>query len=168
MNPVIPARANFASANVADACRNFGKSVGPLPDGVDAAQLLWAMAGVESSFGLNCQPRHEPAYDVGGHYATHAPMPGLLMNYGAAAACSYGPWQVMLCEAPPGTAPTSFDFLDNCGRITIADLNRKLRMFRPVNLAQIGECWNAGHITPDPDYEQKLAAKYALAIGVTK
>ena len=168
MNPVIPARANFTSSDIAAACRNYGPGVGPLPAGVDGAQLLWAIAGVESSFGLNCQPRHEPAYDVGGHYATHAPMPGLLQAWGPAAACSYGPWQLMLCDAPVGMTPQGFDSLDGCAKASLADLNRKLRNFKPQNLAEIGECWNAGHITPDSAYTNKLARSYALPIGVTK
>jgi hypothetical protein len=161
VNGTIQPRANFTPAQIAAASRLFGKGVGPLPCGVDGTLLLWAIAGVESSFGVDCQPRHEPAYDTGGLYAKNAPMPGLLMNFGSAAACSYGPWQLMLCDAPLGFAPAQFDVLDNCARATLGDLNRKLRMFRPQTVAQIGDCWNAGHITPDPGYEAKLKITYA-------
>lgn len=34
----------------------------------DAYRFLLALTGVESSFGHNTKPRHEPAYDVGGRY----------------------------------------------------------------------------------------------------
>ena len=57
--------ANFTPKQVADQCRISGPDLAGLPRGVDGAQLLWAMAGNESSFGVNCTPRHEPAFDVG-------------------------------------------------------------------------------------------------------
>jgi len=160
----IPARANFTKAQVAATCRVWGAAVGPLPPGVDGVQLLWAMSGVESSFGENCQPRFEPAYFTGGHYGSHLPMPALIASLGRAAACSYGPWQIMFCDAPPSYSPSSFDFIQACAQATVPDLNRKLRMFRPQTLAQIGDCWNAGHITPDPGYEAKLKAMYAVSM----
>ena len=163
---MIATRANFTRAEIAAACVRYGSQVGPLPPGVDGAQLLWALAGVESSFGADCQPRHEPAFDTGGMYATHYPMPIWLSRYGSAGACSYGPWQLLLCNAPLTYAPGSFDTLMLAASATMAFLNSKLRQWNPQSLAQIGDCWNAGHITPDPAYEGKLAYTYATAMAL--
>lgn len=158
---------SYTKAEIANKCKKCAFQVGPLPDGVDAAQLLWALAGVESSFGADCTPRHEPAYDVGGKYSTHAPMPTLLKMYGTAAACSYGPWQVMFVNMSLGTRPAALDDLDVVASETVLHLNRLLRHWHPSNLNEIGECWNAGHITPDPDYERKLTASYAVPLPTT-
>lgn len=152
----------FTRAQIAAACRVFGGQVGPLPAGVDGKQLMWAIAGVESSFGANCTPRHEPAFDKGGAYAAHAPMPLLLARFGSQAACSYGPWQLMFCNAPATYLPTNFSDENAACRATVIFLNAELRRFAPKNLAEIGECWNAGHICPDPAYVAKLAAAYAV------
>lgn len=160
----LPARNNFDRSAIAQAALRFGAQVGPLPPGITGEQLLWALCGVESSFGANCQPRHEPAFDVGGRYATHAPMPTLLARYGPAAACSYGPLQLMLCNAPPTYGPASFDDLTLAMQASVNFLNQKLRQWQPASLAQIGECWNAGRITPDPGYEAKLATAYAVPL----
>ena len=146
-------------------CRKYGPQVGPLPFGVDGQQLLWAMAGVESSFGTNCTPRHEPAFDVDGKYGHNPPMPALLEKYGSpAAASSYGPWQVMLCNAG-GLGPADFDDIDKAAHASVAYLNLALRRFRPSDLDEIGECWNAGSIKPDPEYTTKLSKNYAVPMG---
>jgi hypothetical protein len=151
---------SFDRADVARYCRQFGPSVGPLPDGIDGAQLLWGIAGVESNFGENCAPRHEPAYDIGGHYAAALPMPIILQRYGRAAACSYGPLQVMFCNAPLTWNPESFNFLSLAMQCSVQFLNTLLRHWKPQSLDEIGECWNAGHITPDPAYTTKLESTY--------
>src|SRR4051794_28343504 len=71
-----------------DSDDGFGKPI-------DAALLLWAMSGRESTFGKNLKPRHEPAYDTGGKYAVASQ----LAKFGSAYACSYGPLQIMACNA---------------------------------------------------------------------
>ena len=153
---------NFTPSQVAAMCEKYGPQVGPLPTGVDGAQLLWAMSGNESGFGTNCTPRHEKAFDAGGIYGSHAPMPSLIALYGSpAAASSYGPLQVMLCNAG-GLAPAGFDDIDQAFAASVSYLNTLLRRFKPQSLDEIGECWNAGHITPDPDYTTKLEANYAV------
>lgn len=157
---VLELRANFARTDVAAICQRLGATVGPLPGGVDGAQLLWAMSGVESSFGANCQPRHEPAFDVRGVYATHYPMTILLPKYGSAAACSYGPWQLMFCNAPLTYAPGSFDSLLLAAQATLSFLCQQLRAKRPQSLAEIGEVWNTGGVRPDLAYVAKLQAAY--------
>lgn len=153
---------NFTREQVAGYCHLLGRTVGPLPYGVDGSQLLWALSGVESSFGANCTPRHEPAFDTGGKYGSHAPMPSLIAQFGSpAAACSYGPLQVMLCNAL-GLTPADFDDLGEAFYASISFLNSLLRRFQPQSLDEIGECWNAGHITPDLAYTTKLEANYAV------
>lgn len=155
-----PAPANFTTAEIASQCKLSGPQVGPLPAAVSGAQLLWAMAGNESSFGIRCTPRHEPAFDVGGAYATHAPMPALLAKYGSYAACSYGPWQILLANAASYT-PTDFSELASAAAATIAYLNQQLRAFRPQTLAAIGSIWNSG----GPNHQDIPAvARYIAAL----
>lgn len=156
---------NFTRSQVAAMCRKYGPQVGPLPLGVDGTQLLWALAGVESSFGANCTPRHEAAFDVGGRYGSHAPMPDLIARYGSpAAASSYGPLQLMLCNAS-GLSPVGFDDIDQAFHASVSYLNNRLRHWNPSDLDEIGECWNAGSIRPDPEYTTKLGKYYAVPMG---
>lgn len=54
--------------------------------------FLYALSGIESSYGFNDIPRYEPAYDRGGMYASAPHLKKALEKYGALAACSYGPW----------------------------------------------------------------------------
>ena len=68
---------------------------------LDKVRLLWGIAGVESSFGLNCNPRHEEGYCYGGRYFN----PALTSEFGCLAHCSYGPWQVMFANFPVGVSP---------------------------------------------------------------
>jgi hypothetical protein len=48
-------------------CRECGPHL-HVPQGIDAAQLLWAFAGRESSFGARSIPLHEAAYCYAGKY----------------------------------------------------------------------------------------------------
>lgn len=130
---------------VAEQCRSVGAAIEPLPQGITGYQLFWAISGVESSFGENIGPRHEPAFDVGGTYAANDPMPELLEKYGSAAACSYGPWQVLLVNATAYT-PEELGTVQLAAQASAAYLNSLLRRFRPQTLAEIASCWNAGHI----------------------
>ena len=58
--------------------------------------LLIALAKNESSFGKDCTPRLEPAYDFGGHYFRRSPIIRMQhRKFGNAVAKSYGPFQVM-------------------------------------------------------------------------
>jgi hypothetical protein len=79
---------------------------------LDKVKLLWGISGVESSFGLNCNPKHENGYCYGGRYhdliATHA--------WGCLAHCSFGPWQVMFANFPVGVSPLSLVW-DADGRV---------------------------------------------------
>lgn len=73
-----------------EACEREGAALA-LPAGVNGAAVLQALAEVESSYGANAVPKHEPAYDRGGRYFS----PTLARGWGSWAACSYGPFQVM-------------------------------------------------------------------------
>jgi hypothetical protein len=68
---------------------------------LDRAKLLWAFAGVESTFGLHSNPRHEPSYCYGGHHFDAV----ATEEWGCLAHCSFGPWQVMFDNFPKGVTP---------------------------------------------------------------
>jgi len=70
---------------------------------LDKVRLLWGLSGVESSFGLNCTPRHEPGYCYGGRYFNTFTS----KSWGCLAHCSFGPWQVMFANFPIGVSPLS-------------------------------------------------------------
>jgi hypothetical protein len=138
---------SFTPSQIANACRFWASNVAPLPPSLDGARLLWALAGNESSFGVNVMPRHEPAYDLGGALAGSMEQSALLERYGSAAACSYGPWQIMLVNAPEGTAPEDFEDLNTAAICTVGFLNSQLRRFKPLTLTTIGQIWNHGSPT---------------------
>lgn len=160
---------NFTRQQIADACRRHAASLDPeyLAD-YDPAQLLWAICGNESSFGANCTPRHEPAYDVGGRYAKAPAQAALLEKFGPHGACSYGPMQVMLVNAPAGYSPADFDDLDKSIAAGAYALGRLLERNRPTTMAQIGACYNGGHVPKGiwaqdlRDYAQELLQNYAV------
>jgi len=79
---------------------------------LDKVRLLWAISGVESSFGLNCNPRHEHGYCFGGRYLD----PERTREWGCLAHCSYGPWQVMFPHFPLSVSPLSLMW-DTDGRV---------------------------------------------------
>ncbi len=137
----------FTRQQIADACRaHAGDLDASLLAGYDAAKLMWAICGNESSFGANCTPRHEPAFDVSGTYAKAPAQAALLAKYGSHAACSYGPMQVMLVNAPEGYAPADFDDVDKAIAAGAFALNRLMEHWKPVSLAQFGAVYNCGHI----------------------
>lgn len=156
---------SFTTQQVADACRFWAPNVSPLAPSIAGMQLLWGLSGNESSFGKNVTPRHEPAYDVGGALAESPEQAALLGKYGSAAACSYGPWQIMLVNAPEGTAPKDFDDLSTAALCTVGFLNSQLRRFNPLTLTTIGQIWNHGSPTNAMSpgvsaYVEKLAKNY--------
>lgn len=158
---------DYTRSQIAQACAEYGHEVGPLPVGVDGAQLLWAISGNESSFGANCTPRHEPAFDVGGPYADAK----LLEKFGSAAACSYGPWQIMLANCPDNYTPADMNDLDNAAIATILFLNKQLNRFTPSTLAAIGAIWNGGnpHALEHPavlEYAHKLQTNFTVPMEV--
>lgn len=158
---------------LADMCRQMAASMldFKVPN-VDMAQLMWALAGNESSFGVNLTPRHEPAYDVGGVYGQGLVMGPLLAKWGSRAACSYGPWQLMFCNAPRDASPFDFDSLLQCAQMTAAFMNELDNRHCISTIAEMGECWNGGHVWMQPQivppavaaYVQRLTANYQVPI----
>lgn len=70
---------------------------------LDKVSLLWAIAGNESAFGLNCTPRHEDGYCYKGRYFDSE----RTRQWGCLAHCSYGPWQAMFSDFAVGVSPLS-------------------------------------------------------------
>lgn len=67
-----------------------------IPFGEDAKSFLYALCGVESSFGENSVLRYEYAYGPGGiYYSRSKELKFQYSKYGALASCSYGPWQIL-------------------------------------------------------------------------
>jgi len=127
---------------------------------VDSAKLLWALSGVESTFGLNSNPRHEQGYCVGGRYFDST----LTEQWGCLAHCSYGPWQVMFSNFPRGVSPISLLIqgdgtvaADLCIRGAIAVINRAIAR-GAQNLGDIVIAYNGpGN---EKEYSARLAESY--------
>jgi hypothetical protein len=154
---------DYTRKQISDACREYGSKLENLPQNIDGPQLLFAISGNESSFGANCTPRYEPAYDTGGIYADTA----FLARFGRLAACSLGPWQIMFANCPPNFTPESMQFLSNCAVATAAFLSRQLARFEPTSLASIAAIWNGGNpgaiVKPQvAAYAAKLAENYLV------
>ena len=165
---------NYTRAQVLQACVDYGPLVTPIV-GIDSAQLLAALAENESSMGANCGPRLEPAWDFGGVYAKDQQQQTLLEEYGQAAACSYGPLQVMFYNAS-GYTPTELNTdLTLAIRASIAYMNTLIREWHPQTVADVGEMWNSGSLVnsakgevPAPGvvlYCQELVENYQKAAG---
>lgn len=145
---------NYSRAKIAEACLEFGKLLdfylADTDDGtgkpIEGARLLWAIAGVESSFGANCKPRLEPAYSYGGKYSAKLPQADLLTEYGADAACSYGPWQVLLCNAY-GYKPQEISMdLDKAVTATVGFIRRWcINTQKCKTLREFADAYNSGN-----------------------
>jgi hypothetical protein len=130
---------------------------------IDGARLLWAMSGRESSFGQNMKPRHEPAYDVGGRYANLPEVKQGLEQFGSAFACSYGPLQIMACNAR-GFTPSELE-ADPEKALAAAVAMLRLTVLgaqKAATLEHICQAWNAGHVGAKctPGYEWEVRHYY--------
>lgn len=142
------------------------------PVGVlNSVWVLAALAENESTLGANCGPRHEPAWDVGGEYASEPIQAQLLEKYPYDAACSYGPLQIMFYNCS-GYTPTELNTdLPLVMAASIGYLSRQVKRWNITSLQGVGEMWNWGH--PDrplekiplgvQNYCKKLAGNYLLA-----
>ena len=148
---------SFSLADVVRACSVWGKDLKFIPERIDPVQLMWAFANKESTHEkpgfFGCIPRFEPAYFTGGRYAMNDQMRILLSVFGRDAACSYGPWQVMLVNAPTWK-PSDFDHIDICSEAFVNFLNQRSKKRAPQTLTEFGELYNGGHI--DMPLEQPL------------
>lgn len=129
---------------VLQACKGYSALLPPI-DSVDPARLLAALAMNESSLGDDCGPRLEPAWDVGGEYASNPQQAANLAQFGQAAAKSYGPWQLMFYNAP-GYTPTELNTdLSLVTRATIGYLYKQIKRWNITTVQAVGELWNWGH-----------------------
>jgi hypothetical protein len=159
--------ANFNKQDVLNACAQYGPSL-TVPAGLDPIKVMAAIASNESSFGKNCGPRHEPAYEAGGAVWARKAMAPLLVQYPptgdppqSPAACSYGPWQMMFLNFQRIYAPSFLsNSLETCAAEFVRWFNDYVVGKHPQSLVEIGEIWNAGHITPDLAYTNKLEVAY--------
>jgi len=106
---------------------------------LDKVRLLWGIAGVESTFGLDCNPRHETGYCYGGHYFPY----DASKLWGCLAHCSYGPWQALFVDFAVGVSPLSLMWADD-GRV--AAENSMHGGLRVLNRAISGGAKNLGEI----------------------
>jgi hypothetical protein len=161
---------SFPVADVLAACRQYGGFL-HAPAGLDGVKILTALAAAESgggdvkAVGHDCGPRHEPAYDVGGKvYKTSTLQQELVTRHGAAAACSYGPWQLMFMNYPGCTPDQLLHDLPALIEGAVDYFNRyDIGCRKAKNLAEIGEVWNTGSVKADPVYVAELQAAYDAA-----
>lgn len=161
---------SFAQQDVLAACEFYGEQL-RVPAPLDGVKVMRAIASVESSMGANCGPRHEPAYEANGALWARVSMAPLLAIYPpvgnppqSPAAMSYGPWQLMFLNFERCFTPQQLETdIDVCAREFVRWFNSYVVGDKPQDLAEIGEIWNAGHITPDPAYVAKLQAAYGAA-----
>jgi hypothetical protein len=128
----------------------------------DKVRLLWGLAGVESSFGLNCNPRHEQGYCFGGRYFDQ----DRTRVWGCLAHCSYGPWQVMFPHFAYGTSPLSLMW-DEDGRVAAETC--LVGAIKVLNVAIAHGTKNLGDIAiayNGPANEEEYAARLSECLGV--
>src|SRR5579863_4334734 len=176
---------SFTQPDVLAACSKYGPQLNVdgieylRPDGsvlsVSGAALMLAIAAVETGGGQvdyaghDCGPRHEPAYDVDGHfYKTSTSLQNLISGYGSAAAMSYGPWQMMFDNfVDSRSSPEELLVnLDLCASEFVNFFNHYVLHYHPTSVEEVGEIWNAGHITSDPAYTDKLMDAYSVALSL--
>ena len=133
---------------------------------LDINAVLWALSGVESSFGkLAHQARFEKSYARGGRYYLQ-PLDSL---YGDAAAMSYGPWQVMYCNAHRVTngfvSPHELQGMTFAAQIaTVMWLDDAVLDRGAKTMREIADAWNTGShrdsILPAPTYLERVEKFY--------
>jgi hypothetical protein len=139
---------SFEPAEVLKQCVNYGPVVGQ-PAGLVGSQLMASIAIVESTLGRNCGPRYEESYDVGGRNV-NPEQSALLKRYLKRAACSYGPWQLMLVNCQDYSPDELNIDVEINARCFVSYFHSYVMHHNPVNLAQIGHVYNGGHIYSDP------------------
>jgi hypothetical protein len=158
----------FPKQEVLDCCAQYGPML-KLPAGLDGRKVMASIASNESSTGANCGPRHEPAYDVGGALSKGSQQANALEEFGSAAACSYGPFQMMFVNfsgVRPDQLNTDIDLcVQGCGSFFNAYV---IGARHAQTLTDIGQIWNCGHKTDSPSagvalYCQHLQAAYDAA-----
>jgi hypothetical protein len=156
---------SWPKQSVVAACVTYAPLVTEI-EGIDSRHLLLAMAQKESSMGYDCTPRHEPAWDANGRYASDPQQALLLEQYGRDAACSYGPLQVMFYNAPGYTPHELNTDLSIAMRAAIAYLNKQIRHFSPKTVGEVGQVWNHGSIVRLPNHPSLQVQLYCTKLEV--
>ena len=165
--PVPAVKSNFPTADVLAACEQYGPQL-RVAAPLDGPTVMRAIASNESSIGANCGPRHEPAYDAGGTYGNGAVMQPLLVEYGSAAACSYGPWQMMFCNYSGAYSPADLLVDLQASAVEFVRFFNSHVSPHAFTLSDVGQIWNAGHVSAAPSpgvmtYVNRLQAAYDAA-----
>lgn len=134
------------SGDVLALCRTYGPMLRMPPGcGIDGARFMAAIAGCESSFGKNTTPRYEPAYDFGGEYSENPPQSELLAHWGKQAAYSYGPWQILPCNARGFTPQELATDPEKCAQAFVGFFNRYIVGVRhALTFDEMAQCYNSG------------------------
>ena len=164
---------SFLTSDVLAACVTYGPQL-HVPAGVDPIRIMKAIASNESSTGVNCGPRHEPAYEATGALWAQKVMAPLMALYPpvgnppqSPAAMSYGPWQQMFCnftsQAQAAVIAGTVDLATYAQEFVLYFNSYVIRTQKAQNLAEIGEVYNSGGKRPDPGYVYKLQVAYNAA-----
>lgn len=124
-------------------CQFYAPTV-KAPPGVDPYALLYALGMAESSGGTFNITRYEKSYHSG-RYA----VPALIEKFGAAAACSYGPWQIMYVNATDvlghDVDPIRLHIPEVAAVASIRWLNEHVIGRGAVTVRDIADAWNTGN-----------------------
>ena len=109
--------------------------------------LLQALAVKESTYGHNNNPRHEPAYYIGGKYFKVPHVRTLYEKFGKNASCSWGPFQIIFVTAYElgyrGT-PKMLESPNLNIQWAIIYINKRIMKFHPTSVEQIFDAYNSG------------------------
>ena len=113
-----------------------------LPPDIDGPRLLWAISGVESSFGGDVSPRHERGYCATGKYFDLA----RTKQWGCLAHCSFGPWQVMYASFSSDIRPTDIMAQPEIVAGAAVQLIQKriIGVEHATKIEQIADAYNSG------------------------
>lgn len=150
---------------------SLGAKMIDAPPGVNPEALLWAIGWAESTCGRNNVPRHEGAYHRGGAYFNHV----LDREFGCAAHCSYGPWQIMFENvwsiSKKEITPEEMNDTLTALVVSVEWLNQRVIGRGADTVAKIADAWNSGthrdRIIP-VEYIDKVAKKYSERIADTQ
>lgn len=166
--PVKPEpRVSFPRSEILALCAEYGPGmkIDPSQPQLLGKYVMAAVAANESALGANCTPRHEPGWDVGGAYSRDPEQVALLEEFGSAAACSYGAWQVMFYNCSGYTPKELTEDAEAGAKCFLAYFNNYVNRKGAITLEQIGQVYNGGHVTESPipevqQYTTKLAQSY--------
>lgn len=136
-------------------CKLYG-SLLLIPKHIDGPRFMAAIAWNESSCGKNVAPRYESSYDIGGQnyrneqidLVAHSPKDDKGRSL---AAFSYGPWQMLPCNAKGFLYSELRDESEKAAQAFMGFVNRYIfRERNPQNFDQLCQCYNAGHFVNLP------------------